>query len=272
MRVLVALALLLGFAAPARAADPSIEDGSAQAALDGARARFAAAGLSDYGFTVRRSCFCPSSGITYVVHVRDGRAVGAPAAIEPLDTVPKLFALVQSAIDSRDDQLGVHYDELGLPTSITVDARQYAFDDEFGVTASGLAAEDPALPRDVADSIEDGTAANRLSQRRRTWAQAQISSYRWKVRRLCFCPRQFTRQYAITVRDGRTKGVPKPIRPFRTVTRLFKLIDTAIARRSSGLKVKYAGNGRPLAIALDPSNLSTDDEQSIITRAFKPLR
>ena len=119
--------------------DPTITDGSAQQALDAARGRWAATGLRDYRFRARLICFCPEAYTTpRTLTVRDGRARKPPQNLKQVATVPRMFRVVQRAIDDQVASLRVTYGTRGLPRSIAVDVRREIADEEFGYSASRL--------------------------------------------------------------------------------------------------------------------------------------
>lgn len=139
MRVRRAIAALIPSlalaAAPAQATAPSIEDGSAQRALDAARAKWHAAAPRNYTYRVTLSCFCDNDSRrprTFVV--RGGRPRNTPRGQRRLNTGAKLFRIVQQAIDQRADRLTVRYRRNGLLRQISVDAIEEAQDDEYTYT------------------------------------------------------------------------------------------------------------------------------------------
>lgn len=236
------------YALPA-AADP-------QPALDAAKARWAQQGLQDYRFAVQRSCFCPSTYTRrYRIDVVGGKAFDAPRWVDDIDTVPKLFAVVQRQIDG-DGELSVTYDDAtGMPTSIGADPIPEAVDDEFGITAGALA-KGSDHPRPVDDDIEDGTAEQRLTEARARWQEAGLRRYRYRLRRLCFCPP--SRARTVIVRDGRE---PK----------LFRVVGRAIRGRVSRLDVQYGKTGFPRTVSVDPSAFVFDEEQTYRASRLRPL-
>lgn len=133
--LLVALLALAAGAPPALAqdarTDASIADGSAQRALDRARAEWKAAAVRSYRFEVRTSCFCPPAEPERFV-VRGGRA----SSTSPLATIPRLHRVVQRAIDDRVERLFVRFGKLGIPRSIGIDRSTSIADEEvsYGVT------------------------------------------------------------------------------------------------------------------------------------------
>ena len=115
---------------PPNPVDPRIADGSAQAALDRARAQWKAARIGSYRFQARRMCFCPTTG-WHVVNVRRG----APSAnvhsdVKDIASVPRLFRTIQRAIDRRAHRLRVKYGTHGVPTRIDIDSIANVIDEE----------------------------------------------------------------------------------------------------------------------------------------------
>jgi hypothetical protein len=117
--------------------DPSIADGSAQRALDAARATWRGFdGRGHYRMRMRMSCFCSSDALVpRSVEVRDGRPVRPPpAGWHRYATVSRLFARVQEAIDQRVALLTVSYDARGVPRELSVDVSFMIADEEHAVS------------------------------------------------------------------------------------------------------------------------------------------
>jgi hypothetical protein len=118
--------------------------------LAAARARWAAAGLDAYRYTVSRQCFCPPeySG-PYEATVRDGALASLTYAGRPADmqqfavpTVEGLFDQIAGAYASGASSVRVTYDaRLGYPTTLWIDQDPMMADEETGYTISALAAE-----------------------------------------------------------------------------------------------------------------------------------
>lgn len=130
-------------AMPAHAQEPpttdqSILDGSAQKALDAAKAKWKAKGTSSYRWVVRRSCFCPVQYTRpHTVTIRRGKIVKAAGEVRDFATVPRMFRIVQKAIDRKVQNLDVTYDRTrGFPRSIFVDTSLQIADEEQGYGAS----------------------------------------------------------------------------------------------------------------------------------------
>ena len=139
MRALLLLSLVLAAAAPAAPAlaqeppnptDPAIADGSAERALQRARAKFKRAKLRTYDFEARRMCFCPTSGF-HKVRVRGNRLRGTPHPdVREIATVPRLFRVIQKAIDAKAHKLTVRYGTYGVPKQISIDRIENVVDEE----------------------------------------------------------------------------------------------------------------------------------------------
>lgn len=110
--------------------DPYIVDGSAQKALDRAKAKWRAAKIGSYRYEARRRCFCPTTG-WHVVNVRDGvPSKRVHADVKDIATVPRLFRQIQRAIDRRAHDLTVTYSTHGVPTKLTIDSYANVIDEE----------------------------------------------------------------------------------------------------------------------------------------------
>lgn len=110
-----------------------------QNALDDARVRWEAAGITAYQLEYRNVCFCGR------VHIRVDVTNGQVTRVEPLDdddafgpvhegyTVERLFALIQDGLERRPHDVALSFHpELGYPTSVSFDPIGNAIDDEWG--------------------------------------------------------------------------------------------------------------------------------------------
>jgi hypothetical protein len=125
----------------------------ADAELDGARMRWAAAALRGYEYGYHKFCECHrDSPPETTVTVRDGKVVGVrhrpvgsatevPAADKNLDyywTVDGLFALIASA-QQRGVQVRAQYDSaLGYPREVFIDYDSDFIGDELDVRLTGV--------------------------------------------------------------------------------------------------------------------------------------
>ncbi|MBD2388842.1 DUF6174 domain-containing protein [Cylindrospermum sp. FACHB-282] len=102
--------------------------------------------ISNYRYTLTRSCFCTAEARgPVVVEVRNGAtssvtlvATGQPVApdiFKEYDTVPKLFNVIKEAIAGKASSLTVEYNStLGYPTQINIDYNSQIADEEVYLT------------------------------------------------------------------------------------------------------------------------------------------
>ena len=85
--------------------------------------------MRSYRYALTRDVLCPPLACTIVV--RNGRpAAGTPASSPAQATVPRLFRLIQRAIDAKVARLSVRYGTRGVPRSIYIDTDQRIADEE----------------------------------------------------------------------------------------------------------------------------------------------
>jgi hypothetical protein len=149
-RLTAAIALMLALPAcvppPAGPTDGPIT-GDPPQALETARARWDAAGVDDYSYTISRGCFCPPEFIgPFQVAVRDGAIVSATrdgAAVDTaqvqIPTVPAIFDEIAEAIEAGAAEVRVTYDAtLGYPTDVWIDQDRMMADEEMGYAVTDL--------------------------------------------------------------------------------------------------------------------------------------
>jgi hypothetical protein len=102
-----------------------------QARLDAAKHQWQRQHARNYTYSVTPTCGrCETT--TGRIKVRDGKPVGTPPALRAYDTVPRLFARIQRAIDSHPYRVDVSYDKRGVPTMLAVDPDRSIADDVTG--------------------------------------------------------------------------------------------------------------------------------------------
>lgn len=126
-------------------------------------------------------------------------------------------------------------------------------------------------PADAVDpSIADGSAQRSLDAARERWAAHGVVSYRMRVGVRCFCPRQFTTPRPLTVREGRPVApVPRHLRAYATVPRLFAFVQRAIDGRAALLTVRYGPHGVPRVVSIDRSFQIADEEIGVVVDRFR---
>ena len=133
---------------PSPSATPSITPSGEIDSINEARAVWAASGIADYAYTIRRDCFCVETWIgPFAVQVRDGVStvtrVSDGSEVEPiiLEQLPLSAEELFLFAEERQDQASfrITYDQAtGLPLSIWSDPIPEAADDELGVQVSDL--------------------------------------------------------------------------------------------------------------------------------------
>jgi hypothetical protein len=138
--LLLACVLAAALAAPGLAQEPPnppapyIASGSADKALDKARAAWKKAKIRSYDYEARRSCFCPTTG-WHKVKVRDNHLSYPPHnEVKDIATVPRLFRVIQRAIDRKAHGLTVTYGTYGVPRQISIDPIANVIDEEQNFT------------------------------------------------------------------------------------------------------------------------------------------
>lgn len=248
MRLLLTMIVLLSAAPGAWAADPQIEDGTARAELDAAKALWADQGIDDYVYTVEGFCFCPTQYTDpYTVFVRNGKTLNANKYDRPYSTVDKLLANIQSAIGGRPDGFSAVYDRRGVPLHLGLNLRTYAVDDEFILRVTGFHTGPP-------------TARERLAAARQAWKLTDLDDYDFRLQVGCFCPRSVTKPRTLKVRNGKATNAKRFNRAFSTVEKLFHQIDKALRGKVARLEVKYAKSGLPRSITIDRDENIADEE------------
>jgi hypothetical protein len=113
------------------ATDPKITDGSAQQALDTARAAWKKAAIKSYQVRVALGCFCPRTyTMPRTIRVRRGAPVNPPPHLKDMATVPRMFKKIQGAIDGKVAAITVKYGTHGVPKSISIDRDRRIADEE----------------------------------------------------------------------------------------------------------------------------------------------
>jgi hypothetical protein len=126
--------------------DPSQADPAREAALEEARARWAANGFANYDYVFTRSCFCPEEFVgPYAASVRNNEVAGAAFRgtdlfdidileigryDEIIKTVDGVFAEIERALRTADSFTAEYDPVLGFPTNVYIDWIANAADEE----------------------------------------------------------------------------------------------------------------------------------------------
>ncbi|MDZ8078305.1 MAG: DUF6174 domain-containing protein [Nostoc sp. DcaGUA01] len=103
--------------------------------------------ISNYRYTFSNGCFCiPEARGPVIIEVRNdqtksitsvatGQPVENPEFFEKYNTIPKLFNVIQDAINRKASSLNVSYSpQLGYPTQINIDYNAQIADEEIYLT------------------------------------------------------------------------------------------------------------------------------------------
>lgn len=124
---------------------PGPEDPSGdRAVFEEARARWDAAGIDNYAFTFRESCFCPPEFLgPFRITVEDGAVVSAEQNGRPATeqrtypTIDALFEIIADAFDQDAETISLSYDAvLGVPLGGYIDYDALIADEEFSFEVS----------------------------------------------------------------------------------------------------------------------------------------
>ncbi|MDP2470441.1 MAG: DUF6174 domain-containing protein [Candidatus Palauibacterales bacterium] len=145
--------ILLAWMAAAGCGDEPL--GPEAKSLATARARWESAGLEDYAYTYRMSCFCPpqllenarvsvSEGKVSAVQLLESDIPAPPETYDVYATIDDLFDRLARDLASDPAVFEVTYDaSLGYPTSARIDISEQIADEEYSFAASDLV---PATP------------------------------------------------------------------------------------------------------------------------------
>lgn len=129
---------------------PDPQNSNASQQLQRSKQLWAKQKISNYRFTLRRSCFClPKATEPVTIAVRRGKVTSLVAAsngqpanpeyFEQYNSIPKLFDIIQDAIAKKAHRISVTYHPtLGYPTQISIDYDKQIADEELSLTVNQL--------------------------------------------------------------------------------------------------------------------------------------
>lgn len=261
-------------------------------------------GPSTYELQQTRQCFCPAEfrGPFVVSVVNDVKksVVFAPdsdlsgqtppdGALDFLFTVDGAFDFVEEALGQNPARVTVEYDSaLSYITNFFIDRDLRIADEELGFEFKLLLSVTPPvvpipipipgpIPVPIPGPIPVPTpgpspprgipAALELRLNRKKWEAVGPKSYKYRLRRLCFCLPGFVGPFLITVKNGKVVDVvfegqgSKPAElDVPTIDGLFDIIAKNLGKVAK-ITVKYDfALGFPTSIAIDRIALAIDDE------------
>lgn len=122
-----------------------------------------------------------------------------------------------------------------------------------------------------------------LKQNYKLWNKQNISNYRYKLTRSCFCTTEARGPVVVEVRNGITTSVtsvatgqpvdPQLFKQYDTVPNLFNVVKNAIARKASSLTVQYNSKlGYPSQINIDYNSQIADEELYLTIENFQVIQ
>jgi len=137
--------------------------------------------------------------------------------------------------------------------------------------ALGAGIASAQLPPQTPDpAIADGSAQKHLDEARAKWKAQAPRSYRFELRRQCFCPPQ--KGVTVIVRGGKITKYPEDLKSVASVPRLFRAIQGAIDDKVVQLDVSYAKRGVPSKLYIDRSKYVADEESGYTIKRFTSLK
>ena len=139
------------------------------------------------------------------------------------------------------------------------------------------------LGRGTTPTAQSSNAAQQLQHNKQLWAKQKIFNYRYSLRRSCFCLPEVTQPVEITVRNGKVTSLigvnsRKPVNreyftKYDSITKLFEVIQDAIAKKAHRLSVTYHPTlGYPTQIDIDYNKQMADEELSLTLENLQPLK
>jgi hypothetical protein len=129
-------------------------------------------------------------------------------------------------------------------------------------------------------AVELRQMQTQLNQAEAKWRKTQPQHYAYTLQRSCFCPPEFNKPIMVRVFKGRVQqatllpdNTPLPNErraEAYPLDRSFKVIQEAIKRKASSIKVSYDKKyGFPTSISIDYSTMIADEEFYLTIKDFK---
>lgn len=136
------------------------------------------------------------------------------------------------------------------------------------------------LALSCADPTGNEVPLSELEQNQERWAQHNISTYEYRLQRLCFCG--FVDPVDVTVRDGIITAVvvvdsqeelePSMFEQFYTVDGLFQVVQDALDGEAHSIVATYDPEfGYPVDIAIDYIEQAIDDEVQLLSSDLQQI-
>ncbi|MFS0518240.1 DUF6174 domain-containing protein [Nostoc sp. UIC 10607] len=146
----------------------------------------------------------------------------------------------------------------------------------------------PVMSKSPIEIAQSPTKNNNLDLRRlqfnrHLWNQQNISNYRYTFSNGCFCIPDARGPVVIEVRNGQTTSItsvatgqvvnPEFFQNYKTIPKLFNVIQDAINRQAFSLNVSYSpGLGYPTQIEIDYNSQIADEEIYLTIENFEEIK
>ncbi|QKQ72203.1 DUF6174 domain-containing protein [Nostoc sp. TCL240-02] len=146
----------------------------------------------------------------------------------------------------------------------------------------------PVMSKSPIEIAQSPTKNNNLDLRRLKfnrylWNQQNISNYRYTFSNGCFCISDARGPVVIEVRNGQTTSItsvatgqavnPEFFQNYKTIPKLFNVIQDAINRQAYSLNVSYSPKlGYPTKIEIDYNSQIADEEIYLTIENFQEIK
>ncbi|WP_392481997.1 DUF6174 domain-containing protein [Nostoc sp. C110] len=146
----------------------------------------------------------------------------------------------------------------------------------------------PVMSKSPIEIAQSSTKNNNLDVRRLKfnrylWNQQNISNYRYTFSNGCFCIPDARGPVVIEVRNGQTTSItsvatgqavnPEFFQNYKTIPKLFDVIQDAINRQAYSLNVSYSPKfGYPTKIEIDYDSQIADEEIYLTIENFQEIK
>ncbi|MEH1863829.1 MAG: DUF6174 domain-containing protein [Nostoc sp.] len=146
----------------------------------------------------------------------------------------------------------------------------------------------PVMSKSPIEIAQSSTKNNNLDLRRLKfnrylWNQQNISNYRYTFSNGCFCIPDARGPVVIEVRNGQTTSItsvatgqavnPEFFQNYKTIPKLFNVIQDAINRQAYSLNVSYSPKlGYPTKIEIDYNSQIADEEIYLTIENFQEIK
>uniref|UniRef100_UPI00286B0D4D DUF6174 domain-containing protein n=1 Tax=Armatimonas sp. TaxID=1872638 RepID=UPI00286B0D4D len=115
------------------------------------------------------------------------------------------------------------------------------------------------------------TQEQQLSLARSNWTAKKLRSYKFTLRKNCFCTEEYTRPVTITVQNGVAINSPEHLKAYDTVEKTLDVIGEALTRKADQVDMDFSLDGWPRSVFIDHSRVIADEEYSLTVTDLVPL-